>query len=102
MKESGRILEKYPNRIPIIVNKRRDSKIADIGKSKFLVQKDMAMNQFIYVIRKRLKLKPSEAIFVTINNEMCTSSEILSDIYDRHKNTDGFLYVTYSSENTFG
>ena len=60
------------------------------------------MNQFIYVIRKRLKLKPSEAIFVTINNEMCTSSEILSDIYDRHKNTDGFLYVTYSSENTFG
>ena len=33
---------------------------------------------------------------------MCTSSEILSDIYDKHKNIDGFLYVTYSSENTFG
>ena len=62
----------------------------------------MAMNQFIYVIRKRLNLKSNEAIFVTINNEMCTSSEILSDIYDKHKNTDGFLYVTYSSENTFG
>ena len=102
MKESDRILEKYPNRIPIIVNKKRDSNIADIGKSKLLVQKDMAMNQFIYVIRKRLNLKSNEAIFVTINNEMCTSSEILSDIYDKHKNTDGFLYVTYSSENTFG
>ena len=102
MKESEKILEKYPNRIPIIVNRKKDSNIADIGKSKLLVQKDMAMNQFIYVIRKRLKFKPSEAIFVTINNEMCTSSEILSDIYDRHKNHDGFLYVTYSSENTFG
>ena len=70
MKESERILEKYPNRIPIIVNRKKDSNIADIGKSKLLVQKDMAMNQFIYVIRKRLKLKPREAIFVTINNEM--------------------------------
>ena len=102
MKESDRILKKYPNRIPIIVNKRIDSKIADIGKSKFLVQKDMVMNQFIYVIRKRLNLKSSEAIFVTINNEMCTSGEFLSDIYNKHKNIDGFLYVTYSSENTFG
>ena len=102
MKESDRILEKYSNRIPIIINKKKDSKIADIGKSKLLVQKDMAMNQFIYVIRKRLNLKSSEAIFITINNEMCTSSEIISDIYDKHKNMDGFLYVTYSSENTFG
>ena len=102
MNEFERIKNKYPNRIPIIVKKKRDSKIADIGESKLLVQKDMVMNQFIYVIRKRLKLKSSEAIFVTINNEMCTSSEILSDIYDKHKNIDGFLYVTYSSENTFG
>ena len=57
MKESDRILKKYPNRIPIIVNRKRDSNIADIGESKLLVQKDMVMNQFIYVIRKRLKLK---------------------------------------------
>ena len=48
---SVRVLEKYPNRIPIIVNRKKDSNIADIGKSKLLVQKDMAMNQFIYVIR---------------------------------------------------
>ena len=41
MKESDRILEKYPNRIPIIVNKKRDSNIADIGKSKLLVQKEI-------------------------------------------------------------
>ena len=36
MKESERILEKYPNRIPIIVNRKKDSNIADIGKSKLL------------------------------------------------------------------
>jgi len=102
MKESERILEKYPNRVPIIVNKKKDSNIQDIGKSKFLVQKDMHINQFIYIIRKRLKLKPNEAIFVTINNKICPSNESLSEIYEKNKNIDGYLYIIYSSENTFG
>ena len=33
---------------------------------------------------------------------MCISNQSLSEIYDKHKNDDGFLYITYSSENTFG
>ena len=102
MKEYERIKNKYPNRIPIIVEKKKDSELPDIDKSKFLVQKDMIINQFIYIIRKKINLKPNEAIFVTINNQMCISNQSLSEIYDKHKNDDGFLYVTYSSENTFG
>ena len=102
MKESDRIKNKYPNRIPIIVEKKKDSELPDIDKSKFLVQKDMIINQFIYIIRKKINLKPNEAIFVTINNQMCISNQSLSEIYDKHKNDDGFLYITYSSENTFG
>tara|TARA_Y100000590_G_C15428324_1_gene904171 strand:+ start:93 stop:401 length:309 start_codon:yes stop_codon:yes gene_type:complete len=102
MRESDRILEKYPNRIPIIVNRKQNSNITDIDKSKFLVQKDMAINQFIYIIRKRLKLKSNEAIFVTINNKICANNESLSEIYERDKNIDGYLYIIYSSENTFG
>lgn len=26
----------------------------------------------------------------------------MSDIYEDHKDEDGFLYITYSGENTFG
>jgi len=102
MNEFERIKNKYPNRIPIIVKKKKDSELPDIDKSKFLVQKDMIINQFIYIIRKKINLKPNEAIFVTINNQMCISNQSLSEIYDKHKNDDGFLYITYSSENTFG
>jgi len=102
MNEFERIKNKYPNRIPIIVEKKKDSELPDIDKSKFLVQKDMIINQFIYIIRKKINLKPNEAIFVTINNQMCISNQSLSEIYDKHKNDDGFLYITYSSENTFG
>lgn len=29
-------------------------------------------------------------------------AELMSNIYDKHKSDDGFLYMTYSGENTFG
>ena len=102
MNEFERIKNKYPNRIPIIVKKKKDSELPDIDKSKFLVQKDMIINQFIYIIRKKINLKPNEAIFVTINNQICMSNQSISEIYEKHKNDDGFLYIIYSSENTFG
>ena len=47
-------------------------------------------------------LDKSESIFLTINNKLCSSNDIISKIYKDHKNEDGFLYVIYSSENTFG
>ena len=27
---------------------------------------------------------------------------LMSDVYEDHKDEDGFLYITYSGENTFG
>ena len=30
------------------------------------------------------------------------TSASLKDIYDEHKDDDGFLYMTYAGENTFG
>jgi len=37
-----------------------------------------------------------------INNSMVVGSKSISDIYDDMKDEDGFLYMTYTSENTFG
>lgn len=30
------------------------------------------------------------------------AAAMMSSIYDEHKDEDGFLYFTYSGENTFG
>jgi hypothetical protein len=30
------------------------------------------------------------------------AASLMSDIYEEHKDEDGFLYITYSGENTFG
>ena len=41
-------------------------------------------------------------VSIFINNIIPPQHELVSTIYDEHKDNDGFLYITYSGENTFG
>jgi GABA(A) receptor-associated protein len=100
--ESDKILKKYPNRVPIIIERGDKCILNDIDKTKYLVPKDLNMNQFIYIIRKRIKLDNSQSIFFIVGNNVCPSNVPLSSIYEEYKDEDGFLYIIYTSENTFG
>ena len=100
--ESNRIMVKYPDRIPIIVEKINNSSAPNIDKHKYLVPKDLTIGQFIYVIRKRINLKPEQALFIFINNTLPPTTELLSNMYKNHKEKCGFLFVKYGTENCFG
>ena len=100
--ESKKIMNKYPQRVPIIVEKCDKSQINNIDKHKYLVPKDLNMNQFVYIIRKRIKLDKSQSIFLMINNTICPSNKPIGVVYEENKDDDGFLYIKYTSENTFG
>lgn len=101
--ESKKIREKYEDKIPIIVERSKYGTLPKIDKCKFLVSSEMTLGQFIYVIRRRIKLSESEAIFLFINNNILPpTSTTLKDLYEEHKNTDGFLYISYCNENVFG
>jgi GABA(A) receptor-associated protein len=100
--ESQKIQLKYPTRVPIIVEKCKKSLLNDIDKKKYLVPKDMTMSQFIYIIRKRINLKASESLFVMVDHQLVQTNRPIGDVYDEHLNGDGFLYMIYTSENTFG
>ena len=101
--ESSSIIQKYPNRLPLIVTKAEKSNVNDIDKKKFLVPNDLTVGQFIYVIRKRIKAKPEQGIFVFVGkNILPQTSALISSVYNDHKDEDGFLYMVYSAENTFG
>lgn len=100
--EAERILKKYPDRIPIIIKKMEGSDIPNVDKNKYLVPMDLTFSQFMYVIRKRIKLKPEKALFLFVNNSIPTGSKMISEIYKTEKDETGFLYVEYSGENTFG
>ena len=94
---------KYPNRYPLIVEKAENSNIIEtIDKTKFLVPGDLTMGQMIYVIRKRIKLSSEKALFIFIDDTMPTTGDNICSIYNKHKDADGFLYVKFSGENTFG
>ena len=97
--ESARILDKYKDKIPIILELTDNIKI---DKKKFLLMHDMCMSQFAYIIRKRINLKPEEAMFIFINDKIIPYNTIMSTIYNENKDVDGFLYATVSLENTFG
>lgn len=100
--EASRIREKYPDRIPVIVEKAERSDIPDIDKKKYLVPADLTVGQFVYVVRKRIRLSPEKAIFIFVKNILPPTAAMMSAIYEEHKDDDGFLYMTYSGENTFG
>ena len=70
--------------------------------SKILVSKDLTLGQFIYIIRKRIELNPEQALFIMINHSLAPNNKTISELYDTHKDKDNFLYITYTSENTFG
>ena len=101
--DACRVLTKYPDRIPIICEKNAATKdIAQIDKIKYLVPMDMTCGQFMFTIRKRLKLPPEKAIFILVNGVIPPVSEPMYTIYNKHKSSDNFLYITYVSENVFG
>ncbi|KAL6940339.1 ubiquitin-like protein atg8 [Hanseniaspora vineae] len=100
--ESERICSKFINRIPVICEKADKSDIPTIDKRKYLVPNDLTVGQFVYVIRKRIKLPSEKAIFIFVNETLPPTAALMSSIYQEHKDKDGFLYVSYSGENTFG
>tara|TARA_B100001996_G_C18107794_1_gene380053 strand:+ start:47 stop:445 length:399 start_codon:yes stop_codon:yes gene_type:complete len=100
--ESKNIINKYRDRIPVIVEKQQSSDVVDIDKNKFLVPNDLTLGQFVYVIRKRMKLPPEKAIFVFVDNQILMQASRMLTIYEESKDKDGFLYITYAGENTFG
>lgn len=100
--EADRILTKYPDRIPIIVERSRRSNIQEIDKNKYLVPSELTLGQFKHVLSKRIKLTSDQAIFIFVNNTTPSISTLISDLYDRHKDECGFLFLYYSGEATFG
>ena len=101
--DCSQILLKYPDRIPVICEKHPYSRNApDIDKRKYLVGFDLTIGQFISVIRKRMSLKPEVGLYIFINNSIPSNSSLLQHLFLDYKDDDGFLYINYDVENTFG
>lgn len=100
--ESARIRSKYPDRIPIILEKANKSQAKDIDKKKYLVPDESTISYFLAIIRKRIQLSPEQGLFLFVNNTLPKLDNTMAAVYKQHKDEDGFLYLVYGTENTFG
>jgi hypothetical protein len=73
----------------VICEKVEKSDIATIDKKKYLVPADLTVGQFVYVIRKRIKLSPEKAIFIFVDEVLPPTAALMSSIYEEHKDEDG-------------
>lgn len=99
--EIKQIRQKHPDRIPVKIILHKDCSFT-LTKLKYLVPNDLTYGQFLYVIRNRIKLPESKALFMFFNDELPKQTDNMTYIYDTHKSKDGFLRATISEENTFG
>lgn len=102
-KEAGRILKKFPDRVPVICERDKNKlDVPELEKKKFLLPKDLKMIEFIFILRNKMKINNSIALFFTIDGHVPNSTQTMHNLYEEYKDRDGFLYVVYTSENTFG
>ena len=74
-----------------------------LDKTKFLVPQDLQMAKFLAVIRNRMRVGQTQAFYLIINNKTLASmTKTMAEIYKENKDEDGFLYVTYASQEMFG
>ena len=100
--QSRLVMQKYPNRIPVICE-CTGGEVPDIDRKKYLVPSDISMAQFLYIIRKRIKIKPEQSIYLFVGDSVIVAgAQLMGSVYEEHKDLDGFLYTCYSGENTFG
>ncbi|KAM7277117.1 hypothetical protein ACFE04_018983 [Oxalis oulophora] len=102
VEESREILAKYADRVPVIVDKFHRSDLPDMEKKKFLVPRDMSIGQFIHILSNRLRLTPGKALFVFVQNTLPQTATLMDSVYESYKDEDGFVYMCYSTEKTFG
>ena len=101
--EVQQIKKKYPTHIPVICEKERNaSDIASSSKCKYLLNRNMKMCEFVYIIRTNINLSPEKGLFFFINGVIPAMNEIVGTLYMHNKSNDGFLYMRYTTENTFG
>ena len=98
--ESSQIMLKYSNKFPVICEPG-SSLYPPITKKKYLVAGDITLGQFIFAIRPRINnIRAEQALFICVKNGTIIPpiSSLISVLYDKYKDPDGFMYITYSLE----
>ncbi|XP_076877496.1 microtubule-associated protein 1 light chain 3 gamma [Brachyhypopomus gauderio] len=98
------IRSKFPNKLPVIVERYlQEKQLPLLDKTKFLVPQELTMGQFLCLLRSKIALEATQALYLLISGRnMCNMAASMSEVYAQHRDPDGFLYMNYASQDMFG
>ena len=98
------IKNKFPDKVPVIVERySKEKTLPRLSKSKFLVPSELALRQFQLILRARMCLGKSSTMYLLVDGKsILANSMTMMEVYVDHNDDDGFLYLTYASQEVFG
>ena len=90
--------------MPIIVERAHNERTLPLlPKSKYLLRSDFSIHQFSNIVSLKLNLESSQTLFLSTElGHVPGPSQLLFTVYEDYKDEDGFLYLKYAAESTFG
>ena len=103
-KECAHLKTQFPDKAPFVMERYRTSNtIPELEKTKFMFPKDLSMGLVMKFVRDRLPLSPNESLYFFVNETVLVSaSTTVGEVYQMYAEEDGFVYMTFASQETFG
>jgi hypothetical protein len=67
-----------------------------------LILKSFTVFKLIMVIKRKLQVDYSEAIYMFAGNVLLQADQTLESVYEKYAHSDKFLHLTYCEYSTFG
>ena len=80
--------------LQVIVEKLPKARVSELDKKKYLVPSDLTVGQFYFLIRKRIHLRPEDALFFFVNNVIPPTSTTMGALY-QVQYTSSFAVASY-------
>ncbi len=93
--EYQRINQKHPELIPVLIN----AIDINIEKTRYLVKPEFTFEKFALTIRSYCQqITSRQILFFKINDTLISKHSKMLDVYENHKQSDGFLHISILSE----
>jgi len=92
----------YPNHVFVKIHKVSSCNLPELQKEKFIISKYINLSQLNFILRKKLKLDSTQALFLFCGNKIPVPHTTIDELWITYPSDDDFLHIQYSSENTFG
>uniref|UniRef100_A0A5S6R2A6 Protein lgg n=1 Tax=Trichuris muris TaxID=70415 RepID=A0A5S6R2A6_TRIMR len=104
VREVEDIRRKYPDKVPVVIERFDGERYLPLlDRCKFLVPDHVTMTELMQIVRRRLQLHPDQALFLLVNEKSLVSHSVtMAELYEMEKDSDGFLYIVYTSQPGFG